>query len=205
MNKDSKDIGDLFKSGLQNYKAEISEEEWLATEIQIKGKNFFRFSVSNFNIYYCTLFLTSFVLSSIVFVDYYFGKGKAASYPVKEEVIVPLKNSLPEDNSKQNTMAGDNGTTIRYTTSSKKPAKKTSCSANNSPQNNLVISQDTVKKNDNVILTPVENTTIPSVKSTDSAATIQKPKPKKIIYITRQDTVRVYDTLDAKKTRKRKK
>jgi len=213
MNKESKDIGNLFKSGLQDFKADISEEEWLATEIKVRGKNFFRFSASNFNIYYCALFLTSFALSSIVFVDYFFLREKTGSNTVKEEVLAPQikqevsapqKNSLPDNNSKENGGIGNNSTSKEPNPNSAKPLKET----NYSIKNNLISSQDSIKKvNNSISASPatVQDNNISSAINNADSSTIQKPKTKKIVYITRQDTVRVYDTLDAKKTKKRRK
>jgi len=209
MNKEGKDIGNLFKTGLQNYKAEISEEEWLATEIKVKGNNFFRFSVSNFNIYYCLLFLTSFVFSSIVFVDYFFFKEKTGKTVIKEQVTAPLKDSLDHNTIKPSTIENNKNETQKPAGNYKDMAYQQKLPTNTSSKNNIILSQDTANKIDNNVptnsVTDNNNSASPLIKNVDSSA-IQKSKTKKIVYITRQDTVRVYDTLDAKaKTKKRRK
>ena len=208
MNKEDKNIGNLF-SELQNYKAEISEEEWLATEIKVREKNFFKFSLSNFNIYYCVLFLSSFVLSSIVFVDYFFLQRNSDNHSIKKEAAIPAKDSSSiKSNAQNNNVIQNNVASSNSTSSNSKPAIKTKELNNASEPNTLFINKDSVKLSNNAkpatSLQEHPTTTFSATANVDTAT--KKPKNKKIIYITRQDTLRVYDTLDTKnKTRKRRK
>jgi hypothetical protein len=95
--KENKNIGDLFKDRLGSYEDDFNiDQEWNEIELKLHKLNFFRFSLSNFNIYYCSIILASFLLTSTVFVKAFIFDGSISHTP---ESSISANDSLIIDKS----------------------------------------------------------------------------------------------------------
>jgi hypothetical protein len=70
--KQDKNIGDLFKDKLASYEDSDINQDWDEMELKLNKLRFLRFSFTNFNIYYCSLVLATFALSSAIFIRTFF-------------------------------------------------------------------------------------------------------------------------------------
>jgi hypothetical protein len=192
---DHNNLGDLFKKQVLNYQSEVSEEEWNTLEVKLKKINFLRFSLINFNIYYCLMILSFFIFNSAIFVDYFLlhredSQVTSISAPPstqsKSEIEYksPLKaenNFINQPNRKKGDFAEN---TILHDSI-------TNNLNNNFAEKNIL--QDSSKTNSEK-----------NVNNNADSVARRKVKLKKTLYITRQDTIVVYDTLSNKKGRIKK-
>jgi hypothetical protein len=66
--KQNKHIGDLFKDKLSSYEDSDINQDWDEMELKLNKQRFFKFSFTNFNIYYCSSILATLALSSVIFI-----------------------------------------------------------------------------------------------------------------------------------------
>jgi hypothetical protein len=204
---DHNNLGDLFKKQVLNYQPEVSEEEWNSLEVKLKKINFLRFSLTNFNIYYCFMILSCFIFNSAIFVDYFLLHRENPQ--VTSISVTPSTQSKSKIEDKSLLKTGNNFINL--------PDRKKADPAGNTilhdsiinyPNNDFaeknIVHQDSGKinseKNVNINFSSYGNNRNNNV---DSAAQ-RKVNLKKTLYITRQDTIVVYDTLSNKKRRIKK-
>jgi len=201
---DHNNLGDLFKKQVLNYQSEVSEEEWNSLEVKLKKINFLRFSITNFNIYYCLMILSCFIFNSSIFVDYFLLHSKDSQ--VTSISAPPSTQPKSEIEDKSPLKAGNNF--INQPNRKKRDFAENTIlhdSIINNPNNDFaqknVLHQDSgeinSEKNLNANFSSYENNNADSVAQ-------RKVKLKKTLYIIRQDTIVVYDTLSNKKRRIKK-
>ena len=201
---DYNNLGDLFKKQVLNYQSEVSEEEWNSLEVKLKKINFLRFSITNFNIYYCLMILSCFIFNSSIFVDYFLLHSKDSQ--VTSISAPPSTQPKSEIEDKSPLKAGNNF--INQPNRKKRDFAENTIlhdSIINNPNNDFaqknVLHQDSgeinSEKNLNANFSSYENNNADSVAQ-------RKVKLKKTLYIIRQDTIVVYDTLSNKKRRIKK-
>jgi hypothetical protein len=202
---DHNHLGNLFKKQIQNYQPEVTEEEWNTLELKLKKVNFLRFSLINFNIYYTLMLLSCFIFSGATFVDYFLLRREPLQITTKSGPSSIQPKSEIEDKSLLET----EGNFINQPNRTKRNFPENTAIVYDSLTNNLT--NDSTRKNDFLHNDnkPIaeKNVSVNSSSYDNNKAdslTIPKVKPKKTLYITRQDTIIVYDTLSNKKRRAKK-
>lgn len=180
MEKEQRNIGELFGEKLHDLSVGNPEEGWNALDTKLDKVNFFRFHLSGFNVYYAALIATSFLFSSSVFVDYFLlsrDRNKTANAPVQ---IHPSVNEQID----QHTV----------------PDPEHLPAMTKTPLNNPVFPSEPIVPQVVIAKDSAEG----KVKEEpfDESKKIVNPE-RKVIYVTKQDTVVVYDTLILKNNRYR--
>jgi len=221
MNEDRQNIGNIFKSTLENYNAQPEEGEWIMLDQKLTKVSFFRFSFSKFNIYYSILIVSTFIMSSTIFINSFINtenKSSLENSPVsiKENKIITSDSIKTIDPvaSKENVITSnkeinkhDLNDESRGNKDGNKSGNSVKVELNDFQKSSSPQTKDSVLIRPSNKLTPsnsVEKETI----TTDPSNKIKSDKPKKVVYISKQDTIIVYDTLNRKKpfnkTRNRK-
>ncbi len=185
METSPKNIGDLFKDKLENFSIEGNPNEWIALDMKLDKMSFFKFHLSHFNIYYAALIGICFSLSSAVFVDHFIlerdnkevaKKSIATPKEKTPSVVIPLEK---EETNKEKQI------THTHIPQVIEPKKNTELNRSEESQH---ASKNDVKE-DIIIQESIE----------DPLKQANVNPGKKVVYITQQDTLVVYDTLTVKK------
>lgn len=207
-------IENIFRQGLENYEIQPDEDEWSAVDLALPRVNFFRFSFVNFNIYYCSLIVLCFLFSALSLIYTLSGrnvrtetvftgeKGKV-EFPITENQD---KAELKKINKDSRTLASQkiSGEKVK----SKVVIKAESVSENkNKPELKSSIAkgniQDTLE-NKEKMQQPINVDNPPLTELSQSEQQKKKDaKKKRIVYITKQDTIVVIDTLSKRKPKRK--
>lgn len=198
--KEGKNIGMLFKSKLQNYEAQVEHEEWDQLGMKLDRMRFFRFSISHFNIYYCSAIALCLFLSSAVFIkEVFYDRGNLslvqpssinrenAPFIIKDSSVLKTKTEVSKIETPQKT--------------SSVPPKI------NEPEVDAFSQKETERDTINEIISspaPQPKDTILSDSVIPQEKSIEALKSKNVVHIIKQDTIIVLDTLSKKKTKRRK-
>ncbi|MCU0428483.1 MAG: hypothetical protein MUF42_00800 [Cytophagaceae bacterium] len=213
MSKEKGHIGKLYKDAFQHASLNSAQDDqdWAPISNRLDKKRFFRFSLTRFNIYYSSLIAISFLLLLFLLLKSARREQGEASYSTQSS---DTSASLYQISSHHRSASGANPPVQENTGSI--PAKTY-------PQKNVISQKSNTVLADANNLPPdykkLENT-ITKDSSIKNAAEISSTyyksdslivsnsvsvrKPKKIVYITRQDTIMVIDTLGPKKQRRKK-
>jgi hypothetical protein len=185
-NYPKKDIGGLFNDKLQDFSPEGSPDEWMGLDLKLNKLSFYKFQLAQFNIYYAALIGLCFSFSSAVFVDHFFIQKKNAQEEKISGVSIQTADSmllLPKP-SESTLVTKDN---LKKVKNPLEPRAK----------------EDAMGLQTHTPLKETKTVSIEEVKEKTSEPS-QPIKTKNTVYITKQDTIVVYDTLTIKKRKNRK-
>jgi hypothetical protein len=200
MENKSENIGDLFKSRLNDFSVEGSRDEWIELDIKLEKSYFFKFRPTHFNIYYSALVGICFLLSTAVFVDHFLIKREFITEKINNEQIEPgqINQDKSIQENKQSNLINPKSIKTKRIIESKYKDSNTNYQENIIPKNNEQDRKLELTKPD-ILTTETSKENLPEVVS---AIPEIKPK-KKVVYITKQDTIVVFDTVKTNKTRRR--
>lgn len=199
-------IGTLFSNTFEKHEIIPEREEWDMLSTTLQKRNFFRFNATQFNVYYASTIVFCFLVCASVGSHYTYTHFIKPNKPVETSLDAP-SNSSKEAISKQR-VSGKNQQITNTESSSlpleeSKNAKTSSSSINKNSkaevQENQVIAtvSESVKRKDSVHVQA--NVPVHKPIAKDSA----KARPKRTLYITKQDTILKFDTLHAPKQKKK--
>ena len=203
MREDIEDIGDLFKDQLDDVTMEPKSSNWDNMQKDLNKIQFRRFSIFRFNIYYASLIVVVLLFSSFyIFKEFSSEKevqNKGNDATKQTDSIVSTDNKQIDNHNNSSGLSSEK--------SSEKPIVKPAdgnTKNSDSPANDVSDTTHTI----NILNTPdpkiqeEKQLLIETTKKTEP----EKVKPKqerKQIYLTKQDTLVVIDTLDDATDRKR--
>lgn len=215
MEEPQDNIGNLFLQAFEGHQVSPEREEWDVLQKTLQTRNFFKFNPMQFNIYYASSIIFCFLVCVGVGSHYTYTQWKKPAtthdrvlpspapttygptglpaVDVRDELGVhrPNPNHATSDDDKQTIGKGrGNGTSDEQMT--EQPTAEdahTSYSSKNEGTPNTLTAPDTVH------VKPVTH------HKTHKADTTTKPK--RILYITKQDTIIQYDTLRAPRKKKK--
>jgi hypothetical protein len=199
-------IGELFSNAFEKHEIIPEGEEWDMLSATLQKRNFFRFNATQFNVYYASTIVFCFLVCAGVGSHYTYTNFIKLNKQVESSLATPSDSSI-EAITKQK---------ISVENQEAANAKSTSLplveSKNAKTGSSIINKNDKVEAKENQVLETVSET----VKRKDSVhvqATIPvhklvskdsiKAKPKRILYITKQDTILKFDTLHAPKQKKK--
>jgi hypothetical protein len=195
MKEEIQDIGDLFKSELENEAMEPKSSGWTGLQPALDKKEFMHFKIYKFNVYYMSLIILTFLFSSYPFVHTLFSDNTTLFIPADEKHKSDILKQTVSDSAESDTAAGFN----------KENGLKRSASAfMHSGTENKNLS----KSLDSLPLLPTAETTANNLsKQTEESVPSKKTTEQqhKVLYITKQDTVVIIDSIDSKTALKRMK
>ena len=203
MREDIEDIGDLFKDQLDDATMEPKSSNWDNIQKDLNKIQFRRFSIFRFNIYYASLIVVVLLFSSFyIFKEFSSEKevqNKGNNATKQTDSIVSTDNKQIDNHNNSSGLSSDKS----YKKHIAKPA-------NGSTKNVTTPASDV---SDTTHTTNTLKTTDPKIQEEKELLieTPKKPEPEKIkpkqerkqIYLTKQDTLVVIDTLDDAPARKR--
>lgn len=219
MANDKENIGDIYQKAFQDagWDDPEDEQDWNAIALQLDKKRFFRFSWTRFNIYYSGLIVLSFLLIIFLFVRHIVIEKEDSDLRHNTPSLISdslgsERNSIQSSDATQNNDAKktSENVTIQKTNSypgTQIPSEKNQVNAtdqNQSVKDNISKNVDSVISNSNSLAVKPDT----SVLNKEKSVVVQNPapkKPKKIVYITQQDTIKIVDTLRSKKLRNKQK
>jgi hypothetical protein len=197
-------IGELFEKTFEDFKAEDIQDEWIDLDIKLSRSSFKRFSVSEFNIYYASLIIISFLLTTAVAVDRFIINiskySDAATTTISKTDLLPFSknptiivDSIFVSKDSSHTKSGFE-IIDRQTKPNKIPENKSPLITANDSADNTNIKKTYI---------PIPTSDSLFIKNSSVLQTIDSVKKrKKTVFIIRQDTIIKYDTLKVKKKRK---
>lgn len=216
MSKEYRNIGELYKERFEEFECPGDSSDWNELAYKLDKKEFFKFNISRFNIYYSSLIVITFILSVCVFVRHTIlmeeDNNLETVNPVSGErrSAADLGSAIEDDEQGETEVARKNpfynGSNDGYRDSDNEtknalPSREGTSSSG---------SGDAMKKDTLVRVLTESKVITDTLKKTSASDSISKvkpkvnPKPKKIVYITKQDTIVKYDTLRKKKRNKLK-
>jgi hypothetical protein len=203
MERDS--IENIFRKGLENYKIEPEEEEWTALNLTLPRLNFFKFSFYTFNIYYCSLIVLCFLFSTFSLLFTLSGKYSRSERFVerserKENSNNPLLNKseltstiqIEEEKEAEATRKLPELEKNEEKISKTKVLSKNTNNTESTPVSSKRTKEPLVNGEDNLLKLERSETT--EITQGEQPMELNKKK-KRVVYITRQDTIVVIDTL----------
>ena len=201
-------IGMLFSNTFEKHEIIPERDEWDTLSASLQKRNFFRFNATQFNVYYASTIVFCFLACAGVGSHYTYTNFIKPNKQVESNLDNPSNSSL-EVVSKQR---------ISFENQDRTNAESTSLPLDES-KNAKTISSN-INKNGNVEAKAKENQVLATVSETvkrkDSVhvqanVSVHKPinkdsikaKPKRILYITKQDPILKFDTLHAPKQKKK--
>jgi len=193
MKDEIQDIGDLFKAELENETLEPKSSGWSALQPALDKNTFMHFNIYKFNVYYMSLIILTFLFSSYTLTH-------TAFYNTPTVFIESDKKQ--ESGISKNThhiQSESDATDLNKVNILKQPAPNF-IRSNNGNKNlsksadSLEIQPATANTDNNISKQPEE--IIPSKKTIEQ---------HKVLYITKQDTVVIIDSIDSETARKRMK
>lgn len=199
MTEKEDDIGKLFRTTLDGLETPIESGEWESMQTHLQKWNFFHFNAFQFNIYYAGMVIFCFITCAFVGTHYtYTNFFKKTDLVVREEQVVRDKvkgemgnNPLKEDSKNEKSVVGERNNQI--VTLPRKYIKLIENKIITRKEESKLTALDT-----NRIETPIP-AVVPVVSKPDSV----KPKPKRVVYLTKQDTIIQFDTIQAPKKKKK--
>jgi len=208
-------IENIFRQGLENYEIQPDEEEWSAVDLALPRINFFRFSFVNFNIYYCSLIVLCFLFSALSLLYTLSGRNVRTSAAItgeKGKVEYPIiekdeKARLKQVNNKDGQFLSSQRESVEKVKSEvviKTESK--SRNKNNAEINSHIpqrINQDTLGNKEKVQQSiQIDNPTLTELSQPEQQKK-KNVKNKRIVYITKQDTIVVIDTLSKRRPKRK--
>jgi hypothetical protein len=192
MDSKPKNIGELFKNSLENFEVNGDSSDWIAMDMKLEKMKFFKFHFSSFNIYYASLIALTFLFSTAIAV-HSFTKTRDQNSENPENILQPTSqstistkekeeifiDSVKQAYRKKNLPPSSPSTTPvdQYSTIQNSPASSTADSIRPDSSKTITVTEKPFKK---------------------------KEPQKKVIYITKQDTLVVVDSVKTNKHKKRK-
>lgn len=195
-------LGSLFKTSFEGHKVPLEEGEWDVLSNRLEKRNFFKFNPYQFNIYYASTIIACFFIclglgSNYVYKQYVYSEPLLEASGTKVNTTVPTVEAPKSRNVTVNPkgLAYDTQATV-IPQKEEKAIKKGDAveTAVEMPQHHLISSP--IKKDTIAHLEPQQPTL--QVITTDSSKI-----NKKVLYITKQDTIFKYDTVRTHKSKKR--
>lgn len=195
-------LGLLFKNSFEGHKPPLEEGEWDMLSNSLEKRNFFKFNPYQFNIYYASTILACFFIclgvgSHYVYKQHPFSASNSETSTVLSDtsathVLGEGKKIRAEDPQEEfNSEPHVPYSRVEEKKVEKKPTEeKTVSEPSQVPSNSLTSKKDTI--------------THSVVHKTNPQPTIDSSKiNKKVLYITKQDTIFKYDTVRTHKPRKK--
>lgn len=199
-------IGELFSNTFEKHEIIPEREEWDMLSASLQKRNFFRFNATQFNVYYASTIVFCFLVC--------LGVGSHYTYThfIKPNKLVENSLDTPSDSSKEavskQRISVENQETANSESSSlslheSKNATTASSSINKNGKDEVKENQEvttfseTLNRKDSIHVQA--NIPVHKPATKDSA----KARPKRILYITKQDTILKFDTLHAPKQKKK--
>lgn len=231
-------LGELYKQRFENYSIEVSDSDWDRLASELKWRRFFRFKTFRLNIYYTLLLITLSGLGLFYKIQSDTEKSNPPSETTGEYSQTEKATPLPQIPEQQPEDAKSSGSVFQVKKSLKKnyadslnlpenvdkdvvvtPSEK-DC-VMETPKKQITLDQQGEKARQedsgnaltNTNLKPDSFYTSSSVVNEGAKDSLKKEnqqptQPKKVVHLTQQDTIVVYDTLTIRKkvkVRKRKK
>jgi hypothetical protein len=197
MKEDLQDIGDLYKNEFEDAPFEFDKTNWVTIQPQLDKMQFFRFSFFKFNIYYVSVIAFSFLFSAYTMIRFVSGNKKQTT----ENISVITSDSVVIDSED----------TIVYRTEQRSFSGSNSAKRKPSDYINIIkpdhyIDESIEKTDDSLLITKI-NTNQTEIKETPVATKKSDGTDEKtdILYITKQDTIVVVDTINSATARRRMK
>ena len=199
-------IGELFSNTFEKHEIIPKREEWDMLSATLQKRNFFRFNATQFNVYYASTIVFCFLVCLGVGSHYTYTNFIKLNKPL-ETRLGTLSDSSKEVVSKRSMSVENreisNVESASLSSPENKHAKNSSSSSNKNRKTEIKENQsintvlETATRKDSVHLQA--NIPVHKPISKDSA----KARPKRILYITKQDTILKFDTLHAPKQKKK--
>jgi hypothetical protein len=204
MKKAGKHIGQVYKEAFDGYEENITSTEWSKMESKLNRKRFFLFSFRYFNIYYCSLIAILCLLIFTTLLPDQYPDAKNAEKVVTNDSISEKNNSfitheesVASAHSDPNKKDSENRSGLQY-----RPSNVDTSASLNKFEN--VEMGNTYKRDSSLSNTNsqiINNNKINPNLGVDSAKAKQS---RKVVYITKQDTLFVTDTITVKKKGRKK-
>ncbi|MBN2348572.1 MAG: hypothetical protein JXJ22_07040 [Bacteroidales bacterium] len=98
MSREELNIEQLYQDAFKNYKPERNDLSWFDIDSKVARVNFFKFSLTSFNIYYAALVVTTFTLASFLTVNQITGNSEKIPSSPDKELFLPVVNPSADDN-----------------------------------------------------------------------------------------------------------
>jgi cytoskeletal protein RodZ len=219
MANDKENIGDIYQKAFQDagWDDPEDEQDWNAIAFQLDKKRFFRFSWTRFNIYYSALIVLSFLFMIFLFVrniviEKENSDSRRNTPAVISDSLGSERNSIQTPDATQNNDAKKTSENVNVQKTNSYPGTQIPSGKNqiNTADQNQSVNDNVSKTTDSTVTSSNSLNTKPdtSVLNKEKSVVVQNPapkKPKKIVYITQQDTIKIVDTLRSKKLRNKQK
>ncbi len=212
---EKKSIENIFKQGLENYEIQPDEDEWSAIDLALPRVNFFRFSFLNFNIYYCSLIVLGFLFSALTLIytlsERNVSTQAAVSGEKKKNEFTTFDIHNDQKGSKQIKKVSKPSDSQKVSVAKIKPnevlitevvSKNKSTTELNS-HIPLDVNKDTLISKEESQHTIKEVNITTKELSQPEQQKKKEVKEKRIVYITKQDTIIVIDTLSKRKPKRK--
>ncbi|MBO9699472.1 MAG: hypothetical protein J7604_04635 [Sporocytophaga sp.] len=207
-------IENIFRQGLENYEIQPDEDEWSAVDLALPRLNFFRFSFVNFNIYYCSLIVLCFLFSALSLIYTLSGRNvKTQTVVAGEKGIIEYPTFHKEDKTglkqiikEDKALASQKVSEEKVKSKSVIKTKDLTGNKNNENLNPITpqgINQDTVGNKEKLQQSiKIDNPTLTDLSQPEQQKK-KNVKNKRIVYITKQDTIVVIDTLSKRRPKRK--
>lgn len=197
-----KNMGELFKTSFEDFELKGDSSDWSVLEMKLEKMEFFRFNLTCFNIYYASLIALTFLFSSGVLIDYFLVSKED---PIQESRNKNngLQKGVHEDSNKNAVVFSKDKTTVKQ--------KKVPSGEKKSENSKLISSKESKNSKEDKAVLSSTSVLLADTLSVDTLKgeapvekKVQKKEPKKkIIYITKQDTLIVVDSIKTKSKKKK--
>ncbi len=194
-----KDIGKLYGEQFQNFEAPVSSQEWLAVKAGLGKSKLLALHVTHFKVYYVAAAVVagSSGVATGVYQYYTNSKSDTPKDPKQNEMII---QPAVKDEKTDSTIHFEEGVNNMH----KKEKKE---EVNNSEEKNNsqnILSVDTMNNSIDKSI-PVGTEDNKNNKADTSSVIRSQTPPKRVIYVSKTDTIVVSDTLTEPPKKKRKK
>ena len=180
-------IGEFFKQSLEDFEVKEQGSDWPALGLKLERLKFFTFSLTYFNIYYASIIALTFVFTSALIIDHFLISGNDIEVVKMNEVEQVQKDGTYVTEKKTEYPSKENINSKNKESKSTKSLQEEGISDNK----NISLISDSVAA---ILADSVKVLSIP----TENKEGIKKIPKKRIIYITKQDTIIVIDTVKTK-------
>ena len=197
MKEDLQDIGDLYKNKFEDAPFDFDKTNWVAIQPQLDKMQFFRFSFFKFNIYYVSVIAFSFLFSVYAMIQFISRNNKETKENISvitSDSVVVVRGDTIVQGTEQRSFSGSNS------------AKRKPSDYINIIKPDYYIDESIQKHEDSSTIT-VENVNPEQINESTVKAKENKAAEEKvdILYITKQDTIVVVDTINSATARRRMK
>lgn len=202
MEKMKNDIGELFGNAFEKHKVSPEKEEWDMLSTTLQKRNFFRFNATQFNVYYASSIIFCFLVCIGV------GSHYAYNNVLKQEKESETISSAPVSvSSSQNTSILNDQETVERNVQifdskvkiENKNIDKSLDKLEKEVVRGQLVNQKMKDSKGNDTLQLKSNVNTHSASVIDSII----EKPKRVLYITKQDTIVKFDTLKLSRQKKK--